>query len=213
MYEEKLEQKQKYIDYLKLSPGDRLLFKKENKLKTDEDLHKYCGISGSLAYKIKKKFDLKEPEVSSVKSILNSEENRQVLAKHLLSTIKKGSPSAMKLALDLMNELDKKEVKSVEFTPTDRIKFAESLRESLNRRLQDTGDCPICHRPMLLVEQVCVHNEREQKQDDQVAAVELPLTPCPIIPGGTRNRYTQGSAVGDIVAGDGLRPVAGSIPQ
>ncbi len=180
-----------------------------------EKIYKHCGISISLGQKLKNRLDNKgklEPTKPTFRDELSSIENVTMLKDALKNAIKLNKVKAIETYLKLIGELDRKEEKKVEFTPNDRIRFAEQLREFLIRGFQDTGNCPVCGKSGVLVEKLCVDIEREQEKEGQVAAVELFDTPCPIIPGGTRNSNFKGEAVGDKSVGDGLSSLDSPVP-
>ena len=76
--------------------------------------------------------------------------------------------------------VDKREVKqTVEFTPTDYTRMAQTIIKRLRESYQGGGgSCPICLRPPILLNEVCDNSGQEHSEDGEVATVAVSVRPA-----------------------------------
>lgn len=148
-------------------------YKKSLGLVTVNDVCKHVGITVRTYYVWQGK-----PVDSKFDFDAELEKNAPKLVKQILKQVssQKCSPKTLEIYAKLLGKyVDKREDKlKVEFTPTDYSLIAGRVVQGLRDQYQSgNGICPVCQRPKVLVDAVCVDTEPEHGEESQVADMDV----------------------------------------
>jgi len=178
MFEEKVKEKEIFTRIYQ-DPEER---KRLGIAGTQTAMAKYAGISPNLANKLAQRlrknltktdgFDLRRAFIDEQEKIWNAFMDAV--------TEKRISPQVFKIFAQLAGQLVEKREENlkVEFTASNRISIARDLVEGLKNELRDTGVCVICGQRQAFHADPCLHQGREQHEEDEMAALALPHGPA-----------------------------------
>jgi hypothetical protein len=103
--------------------------------------------------------------------------HRKDVVKALMTSVKKGNSKGIETSLKLLGELTEKkeETKKFELSASEYIAIGRKVVERFRADYEKSGgNCPLCHRPKVSGNELCVDAKPEQSESGEMATVAVP---------------------------------------
>ena len=142
---------QKFIEWLKLTDEEKI---KQGLPLTQREFSRIYEVSEPQLSEWKRELSLVRVKPSEI----------EALKEQILKVAQKGENAQMaRLAWDITHP--KEEKAEAEFTAEDYANFGNELKERLEEELASIGVCPVCHKPKISSNELCLDTKPRNNED------------------------------------------------